>query len=240
MKISLIIPAYNEEKYIGDCLQSVLLYGQKIFEVIVVNNGSTDKTTEIAEKFLGLIQNLKIISEPKKGLPQARNRGIRESSGDIVAYIDADCRLRDSWCDEIINNFNLNNNLVALSGSYKYYDLNFFSNIIARINWWIFTPMAYYLTGYIIIFGNVAIRREFLLKIGGVREEVVFYGDDTDLAKRLHPHGKITYKMNFYLYSSSRRVKKEGLFKLYIKYGINFLWEVLWNKPLTEKYIDVR
>ena len=89
-KISLIIPAHNEEKYIADCLEHVIKNSNgKFFEIIVVNNVSSDKTEEIALKFPGV----RVVHEHNKGLTHARQRGYIEAKGDILAYIDADTRM---------------------------------------------------------------------------------------------------------------------------------------------------
>ena len=99
MKISFVIPAYNEEGYLGECLASVrreLARGRYDAEVIVVNNASTDKTAEIARSFPGVI----VVDEPKKGLSQARHSGFAASSGDLIANVDADTILPKGWLDE--------------------------------------------------------------------------------------------------------------------------------------------
>src|ERR1035437_1050948 len=109
-KISLIIPAYNEEKYIGECLDYVFKNSDnKFFEIIVIDNKSTDKTGEIARKY----KNVKVIYEERKGLTRARQRGFEEAQGDILAYIDADTHMPKGWAQMIISEFEKNNNIVC-------------------------------------------------------------------------------------------------------------------------------
>ena len=84
--ISVIIPAHNEEKYIGQAIESIK--GQDFslpYEIIVVDNASEDKTSEIAERL-----SVKVVRESKLGLTWARERGYKESQGEILAYLDAD------------------------------------------------------------------------------------------------------------------------------------------------------
>src|ERR1035437_2767541 len=96
MKISVIIPAHNEEKYIGSCLEHLLKYSEGRFcEIIVIDNASTDRTADIAKGYPGV----RVISEPRKGTGHARQTGFESSIGDLLAYFDADTRLREGWID---------------------------------------------------------------------------------------------------------------------------------------------
>ena len=101
MKISLIIPAYNEEKYINRCISSAEKHSSDLFEIIVVDNNSTDKTKEIAESF----SNVRVIHEKEKGVTRARQRGFLESGGDILAFIDSDTYLNDEWFEILKKEF---------------------------------------------------------------------------------------------------------------------------------------
>jgi glycosyltransferase involved in cell wall biosynthesis len=90
-RISLIIPAYNEERYIGKCLESVekakRFYGKpSLIETIVVDNGSTDRTAMVARQY-----DTKIIFEGKRQIAMARNKGASVARGDLVGFLDADC-----------------------------------------------------------------------------------------------------------------------------------------------------
>lgn len=95
IKISVIIPAYNADKCIENCLQSVLSQTYKPFEIIVINDGSTDKTKEIVEDFVTKngIENLILLNQKNSGPSKARNNGIMHSKGDWIAFIDSD----DKW-----------------------------------------------------------------------------------------------------------------------------------------------
>ena len=84
MKISIIIPAYNVEKYLDECLSSC--FRQDIpasaYEVIIVNDGSVDTTLQIAEQWKERHENIKVISQSNKGLSEARNMGMQSAEGD--------------------------------------------------------------------------------------------------------------------------------------------------------------
>jgi len=91
--ISIIIPAYNAEKYIENCLESCLNQSYKNIEVIVVNDGSTDKTAIIVENYSSNDSRIKIVSTENGGVSRARNIGIDASNGDYLTFVDADDRL---------------------------------------------------------------------------------------------------------------------------------------------------
>lgn len=117
MDVSLVIPVYNEEKYIEKCLESVFKQTILPNEVIIVDNNSTDKTIEIAKRF-----PVKIIKESKQGLSFARNTGFDKSKYELIARTDADAILPKNWVKKIINNFK-KNKIDALSGSFSYFGI---------------------------------------------------------------------------------------------------------------------
>jgi glycosyltransferase involved in cell wall biosynthesis len=96
--VSVIIPAYNAEKFIARTLESVLSQTYKHIEVLVVNDGSTDRTVEIVEAFAQKDRRLRILHQPNLGATAARNCGIKSSKGEYIAPIDAD----DIWHKEKI------------------------------------------------------------------------------------------------------------------------------------------
>jgi glycosyltransferase involved in cell wall biosynthesis len=237
MKISLIIPAYNEEKYIKNCLLSVEKYGKEIFEVIVVNNRSTDNTALIVRDF----KNVRLINEEKKGLPFARNTGLSHASGDIVAFIDADTMIKAGWVEKIIKEFTKDEKLVSLSGPYLHYDISIFGRFMTLVYLLILLWPGYLIMGYMVTLGNFATRKEAIDKIGGFNNKILFHGDDTYIAKELHKIGKVKYFLSLRLPSSGRRLLGEGYLRTTYNYAINFLWIVFKNKPNTNnEYKSIR
>lgn len=90
-KISVIIPAYNSERYIRQALKSVLCQTEQDFEVVVINDGSTDGTAFIAKSLARQDKRIRIISQPNSGKPAiARNLGIRHATGEFICFLDAD------------------------------------------------------------------------------------------------------------------------------------------------------
>ena len=90
VKISVIIPVYNSEKYLEKCLKSVIYQTYENLEIICVNDGSEDNSLNILEDFKKKDERVKIISTENKGQSHARNKGLKESSGDYVSFIDSD------------------------------------------------------------------------------------------------------------------------------------------------------
>ena len=91
MKLSIIVPVYNVEKYIEKCLNS-LCNPEIEKEIIIVNDGSTDSSLKIVEEFKKNHdkENIIIISQENKGLSEARNTGLRKAKGEYVSFIDSD------------------------------------------------------------------------------------------------------------------------------------------------------
>ena len=86
-KVSIIIPAYNYARYIGEAVNSALAQSYPDCEVIVVNDGSTDDTKKILELYY---DGITVVEQENKGLPAARNAGVRASNGDYICFLDAD------------------------------------------------------------------------------------------------------------------------------------------------------
>ena len=99
INISVVVPFYNVEKYIKDCVESLLSqnYPANDYEIIFVDNNSTDSSVDMLKRYSGI----KLISESMQGSYAARNGGIRESSGQIVAFTDSDCIASPDWLAEI-------------------------------------------------------------------------------------------------------------------------------------------
>lgn len=114
-KVSVIIPAYNEEKLIRRCLRSLIkqTMPRSDYEIIVVDNNSKDKTSEIAKKYAD-----KVILEKRKGILFARQRGVDEAEAEIILRTDADGYVPENWVEKGYKILTKNKKMVALSGFY--------------------------------------------------------------------------------------------------------------------------
>lgn len=221
--ISIIISAYNEEKYIWACLESILQNaGPEVLEIIVIDNASTDKTKIIAQSY-----GIKVIQEDKQGVSFARQRWFQESSGDIIAFLDADTRMPKGWTMKV-STFFLEERVSFVSWPYFYYDLRLYENVIFYIS-----PLSYLCT-FIIwpigVGGNMAIRRSTLVQVGGFDTSIQFYGDDTDIARRMAKVGKAIFSPRLVMPTSGRRLKHLGVFRTYIIYFVNYLSVSLFHR----------
>ncbi len=234
MKLSVVIPAYNEEKYIADCLESLIeIAGDELFEIIVVDNNSRDKTYAVAKSFKGVT----VVKEKEKGTSHARQKGFSVATGDLIAFIDADTLVTKDWIEKVKEEFFANKQLVCLSSPYRFYDLSPAKQILVWSYWNVLAYPVYVLfLRYMVLGANFVVRRKALEKIGGFDEKFVFYGDDTDIARRLHAVGEVKFVRKALVNSSGRRLKKEGMVKSGTRYAASFVWDVLFHKPFDKKF----
>lgn len=113
-KVSVVIPIYNEERFIDSCLNALSQQTNKPYEIIVVNNNCTDNSLQIISKY----KDVKVINEPKQGLSYARNKGYSFASGDIIARLDADTIIYKNYVSWL-QDFYIHNNNVAVSSYCK-------------------------------------------------------------------------------------------------------------------------
>lgn len=104
MKFSLIVPVYNVENYLDKCLNSIFLNNYKDYEVIIVNDGSTDNSEKIINEYVSKYSNIVYIKQKNKGLSSARNAGIKKAKGDYILFIDSD----DYIEKDLLNTLNKN------------------------------------------------------------------------------------------------------------------------------------
>lgn len=104
MRYSIIVPAYNTEKYIDKCLKSIFSNTYKNFEVIIVNDGSTDKTEDIINKYIKKYDNIIYIKQKNMGLSMARNNGVKNATGDYLLFIDSDDYVEKNLLENINKN----------------------------------------------------------------------------------------------------------------------------------------
>ncbi len=97
MKISVVIPVYNEEKHIKECLEALRNNTRKPDEILLADGGSADRTREIAARF----PEVTVLDNPKRTAAAGRNVGILRARGSVVAFADGDCIVRENWLEEI-------------------------------------------------------------------------------------------------------------------------------------------
>ena len=236
LTISAIVCAYNEAPSLSACLFSLRAQTRPPDEIIVIDNASTDGTAKVAAERAGV----RVVHEPVKGLLAARQRGYLEATGEAVAYIDADTRMPKGWYDRADRVLSSRSEVVGLSGPARYWDAKLWQRAFLALLWRLSAPLAYRLVGYMIYGANFVVRRSALDAIGGFNRAIEFYGEDTDLARRLSRQGKVVFDMRFFIFSSARRFATEGMFRTNLVYVLNFAWPVLFGRPFTRGHKDVR
>lgn len=101
MKISIIVPIYNVEKYIGKCINSIINQTYKNLEVILVDDGSPDNCGRICDEFAKQDSRIRVIHKKNGGVSDARNHGTKIASGDYIMYVDGDDYIELSACEEL-------------------------------------------------------------------------------------------------------------------------------------------
>lgn len=249
MKVSFVIPAYNEEKVIGKCLASIFKEIERVrsvgiavdTEVVVVDNNSTDNTRDEALKF----DTVTVVKEPLKGLVYARRAGFVSSAGELVANIDADTVMPKGWLGTVVREFSEDKNLVALSGPYIYYDAPAYVRAATRafyfFGWLIYLFNRFILRkGGMLQGGNFVIKRDAWERAGGFDVSIAFYGEDTDVARRISKQGTAKWIWTLPMHTSGRRLVQEGVIKTGFTYAANFFSTNLTGRPATRRYTDVR
>ena len=207
----------------------------------MVNNASTDRTADIAASVPGVT----VVDQPIKGLVQARSAGFEASCGVLVANIDADTLIPEGWLDRVIAAFDASPGLVTLSGPYDYHDVPLRMRLAARL----FYGMGYaaYVfnkrvlgVGAMVQGGNFVVKRDALASIGGISDRFTFYGEDTDIARRMSEVGDVIFTYKLMAKSSGRRLQGDGVFMTGIRYGANYLWANFLGKPFTTAWNDYR
>jgi glycosyltransferase involved in cell wall biosynthesis len=280
MRLSFVVPAYNEEAYLPACLESICEQIRTLpagtCEIIVVNNASTDRTREVALRYPGVT----VVDEPRKGLTFARQAGFAASTGALIANVDADSRLTPGWVSKVLTTFaeaeantaakssaaaksnaaakssatakpnptakpEAHRPLVSFSGPLVYYDLTPRQRRLVHVfymtAWTTYAINRYILrVGSMVQGGNFVVNRAALESIGGFNTAISFYGEDTDIARRLNDVGEVRFTFDLKMSSSARRLKSEGMLTMAARYSINYLWTTFFKRPFTDTYIDIR
>jgi len=225
MKISVVIPAFNEEKYIEACLKSVNDQEIKADEIIVVDNNSADKTKSIAEKM-----GATVVREKKQGMIHARNKGFESAKYRIIARCDADVIVPGDWIKKIKQNFE-NKDIDALSGPIIYHDsflksASIFPSHIYLESLRVISKGNRYLLG-----PNMAMKRSVWFKIKKfVNLDDSKVHEDLDLSLNIIKiGGKIGYDNSLAVKASSRRIKSRPE-SFFLEYPVRIAKTFLTNK----------
>lgn len=235
MKISVIIPAHNEEKRIGTALQALQAQDYRDFEVIVVDNNSTDKTAEVARAFLetrgGALPQVTVLQESRKGTMWACEAGRLAADGEIIVRMDADCLPDSDWLSRGAAHF-IDPDIVMASGPYDYHDaghlFRHFSLTLQKVAYSTANSMLQIFgLGAISLGGNTFLRAGTLQQMGGFNTDLTFFGDDTDTAKRASKHGTVIFDRRLTIKTAAPTSQRFGGNKKVYKYWFHFFRVIL-------------
>ncbi|MFC3679565.1 glycosyltransferase [Bacterioplanoides pacificum] len=101
--VSIVVPVYNSERYLSECIESILNQNYANIELIIVNDGSTDNSLSIAEQFSENDSRIKILSQSNSGVSAARNLGISIAQGDYIGFVDSDDAVHEKMYEELLS-----------------------------------------------------------------------------------------------------------------------------------------
>lgn len=227
MKLSIIIPTYNEEEYLPDLLKSIQRQDFKDYEVIVADSHSTDNTVNIAKSY-----GCHVVPGGLPGI--GRNNGAKVAKGEILLFIDSDCVLTDNYLSSAIEEFEHYNLGIAITQIVPMEKS--FINILSH-------EFANYMTKQISKFKphgagcyGIFTYKSLHESVDGFDESVDF-GEDTDYIERIGKISRFRVLENPRLLVSTRRLEEEGLKDITLKYAKSTAYQMLGRK-VTLKELD--
>lgn len=249
-KISIIVPIFNEELYLEQCLNSLINQTFSNIEIICVNDGSTDGSIEILENYHEIDSRIKIISQKNYGVSAARNNGINHAKGEYILFVDADDWLDLNTCDELYVNAISNDSDIVLFNSVKEdendsigqlmyfpdiqiidynnftFDYNFDKKLLLNNNFSVCSKL----------FKTTFIREHDLKFYGKLFEDISFHVISISKANRLSYHPSLFYHYRVCNHFSLNMISnntKQGFVLLDV---INNIENYLMNENLIENY----
>ncbi len=229
MKVSVIVPAYNSQKFISKCIEALLAqkYQCDDYEIIIIDDGSTDRTAEIVRAY-----PVKYLFQKNQGPAAARNIGAKEAKGEIILFTDSDCVPSDNWIEEMIRPFE-EPEVMAVKGAYR----NRQKSIMARFAQLEFEERFEMLKRAksidMIDTYSAGYRRSIFLQMGGFDTNFpVANNEDTELSYRM---SKLNYKMVFNPEAIVYHLNHPNSLARYMK--LKF-WRGYWRMVVYKKFPD--
>jgi len=224
VSISVVIPAFNEEKYIKNVLQSLKSQTFKDFETIVVDGGSSDTTRAMARSCA------KVLVEPKRGIARARNKGACAAAGKILVFLDADTKPCNKLLETYYNALQEKGVIAATGPILPLEKSSKRINLGYKLVSIFFVKMSILLGRPSIVGLNFAVRKDAFRRVGGFNNSFITY-EDWDLSLRLRQVGEIRYLDEAVVYTSVRRIKAWGVFRFFTYHIGNIFRYHIFRKP---------
>jgi glycosyltransferase involved in cell wall biosynthesis len=230
MRVSVAVPAYNEEKVIAETLKS--LKRQTVpCEVIVCDNNSSDRTYEIARKYAD-----RVVREKRQGVAHAFNAACRAATGDLIAFTGADCIVPRNWIERFLPLFR-DRHVIACFGpvhstgrSYrralKYYSIFHMVIVRLKITWGISDA-------------NMIMRRSILERAGYFDTHVQMM-EDSHLIRKIRRYGTFRFLKYNVVRTSPRKFEQEGAKRIFLNYFISLILLKLTGRLPARRLSNVR
>ena len=232
-RFSVVIPAYNEAGYLESALKS--LHQQDFagpYEVIVVDNNSTDDTADIARR-----HGARVLHEPQPGVCAARQRGTTDARGEIVVSTDADTVHPFDWLTRLDARFRADADVTAVAGPCRYQDPPWWAALFPRL-WFAAVAVGYGTVGRIfyVTATNIAFVRA---GFAGYDTTLTQGGDEVDLLRRLKRQGRIVWDASNAVVTSSRRMNQGLLYTLVVSFGYYYGWSYVLSRLSSRPVVRV-
>ena len=257
-KISIIIPMYNAKEYIARCLESVINQSFNDIEIIIVNDGSTDKSLEICRKYAEVDERIVILNKENNGVYVARNQGMNVATGEYVMFVDSDDWIDENMCQDLYKRISechadicFCNNIKEYGNRSEYIDFGCLKDVInldeikevilslieekdkriAHRRETFRGPCAKLYKRSIIIDNNITFKRELV-----IGEDLVFNLEYLKYCKKMVVEKKFLYHYRVNLYSATKRYR-ENAWNTYRKLLV-ILEEYLESNFFEIEYMD--
>lgn len=218
--ISVIIPCYNQGRFLSDTLDSVLAQTYENWEAIIVNDGSTDNTSEVADQYCAKDQRFKYIYQPNAGLSAARNTGVSNSNGIYILPLDSDDKIAPRYMELAIEAFIANNKLKVV-----YCRAALFG--IKKGEWKLPKFSIERMLGRNCIFCSAFYKREDFDKIGGYNTNMKYGFEDWDFWLSMLEDDKQVYQIDEILFFY--RIRKRSMARMLNQEKMAYLRHQIWE-----------
>jgi glycosyltransferase involved in cell wall biosynthesis len=224
MRFSIVVPAYNEAAYLGRALDSLLHqdYNGR-YEVIVVDNNSTDGTAAVAAQY-----GVPVVKEPQQGVCAARQRGAHCATGEIIISTDADTTQPRDWLRTIDARFAESERVVAVAGPCRYQNPSWWAKAYPTLLFGLVATV-HALTGYVFYVSatNIAVRRT---AFPGYDLRLTQGGDELDLLRRVRRRGHVSWERHNVVTTSARRLQRGLLYNIFVTFFVYYLLAYWFNR----------
>ncbi len=230
VRVSVVIPTFQEERYIGGLLSKLSAAGPGL-EVVVVDGGSTDGTVEVARRFTD-----KVFVVNKRGIAVAKNFGGRVARGDVIVYMDTDVSPPADFADKTLRAFEDHRvvgatcNIMPLNPRVSELVFFVFYNKLLQF----MTRVKPHARGEFL-----AVRKSAFTKVGGY-DELLPCIEDHDFALRVSKLGRFRFVSDLCVYESMRRFRRSGLLSVLKTWTVDYVSYVLFRRTVSKVWVPVR